>query len=178
MTTDQFLWVLARVAGLGSYAALAVALLTGIALRTAVLDWLGSNRVLRSLHEYTTVLWIPLACIHLGSLLLDSTARVGVLDLVVPFHAAYGTLAIGFGALAVDVLFLVTVTSLLKRHMKPVLWKWLHRLAYAAFALIFVHAVLSGTDFSDPIVSAISWAAAAMLLVLGLARAAWGRLPA
>jgi methionine sulfoxide reductase heme-binding subunit len=178
MTTDQFLWVLARVAGLGSYAALAVALLTGIALRTAVLDWLGSNRVLRSLHEYTTVLWIPLACIHLGSLLLDSTARVGVLDLVVPFQAAYGTLAIGFGALAVDVLFLVTVTSLLKRHMKPVLWKWLHRLAYAALALIFIHAILSGTDFSDPVVSAISWAAAAMLLALGLARAVWGRLPA
>jgi hypothetical protein len=50
MTTDQFFWVLSRVAGLGSYAALAVALVTGIALRTAVLDWLGSNRSLRSLH--------------------------------------------------------------------------------------------------------------------------------
>src|SRR4029077_6358421 len=51
MTLDQFFWVLSRVAGLGSYAALAVAVVTGIALRTAVLDWLGSNRALRSLHE-------------------------------------------------------------------------------------------------------------------------------
>jgi methionine sulfoxide reductase heme-binding subunit len=178
MTTDQFLWVLARVAGLGSYATLAVALVTGIALRTAVLDWLASNRVLRSLHEYTTVLWIPLACIHLVSLVLDSTARIGVLDLFVPFHSAYGTLAIGLGALAVDLLMVVTLTSLLKRHIKRDLWKWLHRLAYAAFALIFVHAILSGTDFSDPVVSAISWAVAAGLLALGLARAAWGRLPA
>jgi methionine sulfoxide reductase heme-binding subunit len=178
MTTDQFLWVLARVAGLGSYAALAIALVTGIALRTAVLDWLGSNRVLRSLHEYTTVLWIPLAGIHLGALLLDSTARIGVLDLLVPFHAVYGTFAIGLGALAVDVLLLVTVTALLKRHIKPDLWKWLHRLAYAAFALIFFHAVLTGTDFSDPVVSSISWAVAAALLALGLARAVWGRLPA
>ena len=39
MTTDQFFWVLARVAGLSSYAALAIALVTGIALRTAVFDW-------------------------------------------------------------------------------------------------------------------------------------------
>ena len=61
MTTDQLLWVLARVAGLASYGALAIALVTGIALRTAVFDWLGSNRAVRSLHEYTTVLWIPLA---------------------------------------------------------------------------------------------------------------------
>jgi len=178
MTTDQFLWVLARVAGLSSYAALAVALVTGIALRTAVLDWLGSNRALRALHEYTTVLWIPLAGLHLVALLLDKTARIGLLDLVIPFHSSYASLAIGLGALSVDVLLLVTVTAFLKRRMNKELWLWMHRLAYVAFALIFLHAVLSGTDFSDPAVSAITWAAAAMLLFLALVRAIWGRLPA
>src|ERR1700674_3333205 len=110
MTTDQCFWVLSRVAGLSSYAALAVALVTGIALRTAVLDWLGSNRALRSLHENTNVLWIPLAVGHLGALLLDKTSRVGWVDLVVPFHLTYGSLAIGLGALSVDVLLVVTVT--------------------------------------------------------------------
>jgi sulfoxide reductase heme-binding subunit YedZ len=178
MTTDQFFWVLARVSGLSSYAALAIALVTGIALRTAVLDWLGSNRALRALHEYTTVLWIPLAILHLLSLLLDTTARVGLLDLVIPFHSTYGTLAIGLGALSVDVLVLVTVTAFLKRRMNKNAWLWIHRLAYLAFGLIFFHAVLSGTDFSDPIVSAITWAAASMLLLLAVARAIWGRLPA
>jgi DMSO/TMAO reductase YedYZ heme-binding membrane subunit len=178
MTMDQFFWVLARVAGLSSYAALAVALVTGIALRSAVLDWMGSNRALRALHEYTTVLWIPLAAIHLLSLLLDKTARIGVLDLVIPFHSTYGTLAIGLGALSVDILLVVTVTAFFKRRMKKSVWLWLHRLAYVAFALAFLHAVLSGTDFSDPLVSAITWAAAAMLLLLALARAIWGRLPA
>jgi DMSO/TMAO reductase YedYZ heme-binding membrane subunit len=178
MTTDQFFWVLARVAGLSSYAALAVALITGIALRSAVLDWMGSNRALRALHEYTTALWIPLAVIHLLSLLLDKTARIGVLDLVVPFHSSYGTLAIGLGALSVDILLVVTVTAFFKRRMSKSAWLWLHRLSYAAFALAFLHAVLSGTDFSDPLVSAITWAAAAMLLLLATARAIWGRLPA
>jgi predicted ferric reductase len=178
LTTDQFLWVLARVAGLSSYAALAVALVTGIALRTAVLDWLGSNRALRTLHEYTTVLWVPLAALHLVSLLLDTTARIGLLDLLIPFHSSYASLAIGLGALSVDVLLLVTVTAFLKRRMNKDLWLWMHRLAYVAFAMIFLHAVLSGTDFSDPMVSAITWAAAAMLLFLALVRAIWGRLPA
>jgi len=178
MTTDQFLWVLARVAGLASYASLAVAVLTGIALRTAVLDWLGSNRALRSLHEYTTVLWIPLGFVHIGALLLDQTARVGWLDVFVPFRAPYGTLAIGLGTLSVDVLVVVTVTSFVKRRMQPELWRWLHRLAYAAVALIFLHAVLAGTDFSDPAVSAITWATASGLAVLGVTRAIWGRLPA
>jgi sulfoxide reductase heme-binding subunit YedZ len=178
MTVDQLLWVLARVAGLGSYAALAVALVTGIALRTAVLDWLGSNRALRSLHEFTTVLWIPLAAFHLVALVLDKTSRIALIDLVFPFHSSYGTLAIGLGTLAVDLLLVVTVTAYLKRRMPGGVWKWLHRLSYVAFALTFLHAVLSGTDFSDPIVSAITWSAGAMLLVLALTRVVWGRLPA
>jgi methionine sulfoxide reductase heme-binding subunit len=178
MTPDQFFWVLARVGGLSSYAALAIALVTGIALRTAVLDWLGSNRAVRSLHEYTTVLWIPLAGVHLLALLLDSTARIGLLDLVIPFHSSYGTLAIGLGALSVDVLLVVTVTSFLKRRMGKELWLWIHRLSYGAFALAFLHAVLSGTDFSDPAVSAITWGTAATLLTLTVVRVLAGRLPA
>ena len=178
MTTDQFLWVLARVAGLASYASLAVALLTGIALRTAVLDWLGSNRAMRSLHEYTTVLWIPLGIVHIGALVLDQTARLGLLDAFIPFRAPYGTLAIGLGTVSVDLLVVVTVTSYFKRRMQPDLWRWLHRLVYVAFALVFLHAVLGGTDFSDPAVSAITWATAALLGVLALTRAIWGRLPA
>ena len=178
MTADQFFWVMARVAGLSSYASLAIAVVTGIALRTAVLDWLGSNRAVRSLHEYTTVLWIPLAVLHVGALLLDTTARIGLLDVVVPFHSSYGTLGIGLGALSLDVVVAVTVAALLRRRMNRVAWTWLHRLAYVAFALIFVHAVLTGTDFSDPLVSALTWAAAAALAALGVARAIWGRLPA
>jgi len=178
MTADQFFWVLARVAGLGSYAALAIALVTGIALRTAVLDWLGSNRLVRSLHEYTIVLWIPLAVIHVVSLLLDPTARIGLLDVFVPFHSSYGTLAIGLGSLSLDVLLLVSVAAYLKRRMSKELWLWVHRLSYGAFALAFVHAVLGGTDFSDPAVSAITWGAAAALVTLTVARLLGGRLPA
>jgi len=178
VTTDQFFWVMARVAGLSSYAALAIALVTGIALRSAVLDWLGSNRAVRSLHEYTTALWIPLAVLHVTALLLDATARVGLLDVVVPFHSTYATLGIGLGALSLDVLVVVTVAAFLKRRMGKELWLWVHRLAYVAFGLIFVHALLTGTDFSDPIVSAITWATAAALLALAAARAFWGRLPA
>ena len=178
MTADQFFWVLARVAGLASYAALAIALVTGIALRTLVLDWLGSNRLVRSLHEYTIVLWIPLAVIHVGSLLLDQTARIGVLDVFIPFHSSYGTLAIGLGSLSLDILLVVSVTAYLKRRMRKEVWLWVHRLSYGAFALAFVHAVLSGTDFSDPVVSAITWGAAATLVTLTVARLLGGRLPA
>ena len=42
-SVDTFLWVLARVTGLTATAALGISLLTGLALRSAVLDWLASS---------------------------------------------------------------------------------------------------------------------------------------
>ena len=99
---DLFFWSLARVSGLASFGARSSSLLTGIARRTGVLDWLGTNRVLRSLHEYTALLWLPLGGLHLVALLLDQTARVRVIDLVVPFLMPYGALPFGLGTLAFD----------------------------------------------------------------------------
>jgi sulfoxide reductase heme-binding subunit YedZ len=178
MDLDTFTWVVARVAGLTSFVALSMSLLSGLALRTAVLDWLAGNRALRVTHEFTAVLWVPLGLLHLLALLLDHTARVRALDLLVPFQAPYGTLAIGLGTVSLEVFAVAAVTAWLRRRLGGGLWRWLHRLAYPAFALLFLHALLAGTDFSDPLVSAITWAIAALLATLSLARLAWGRLPA
>jgi DMSO/TMAO reductase YedYZ heme-binding membrane subunit len=176
--TDLFFWVLARVAGLTSFATLAISLVTGLALRTAVLDWLGSNRALRSVHEFSAALWIPLGAVHVLALVLDRTARIGLPDLLIPFRIPYGTLGIGLGTLSLELVALVAVTGWLRRRLNPVAWQWVHRLGYLGFGLVFLHALLTGSDFGDPAVSALTWSTAAVLAVLATARALWGRLPA
>lgn len=146
-----------------------------------MLGWLGTNRALKSLHVFSTVLWIPLGLVHLIALLLDKTARVGLADLVIPFGIDYGTgdarTAIGIGTLAFDIFILVTITGFLKRRMAQRLWSWIHRSSYVAFGLTFVHAFLAGTDFRSPAISALSWSLAFVALVLALSRIVWGRLP-
>lgn len=178
MNLDLFFWILARVAGLTAFAALSISLLSGLSLRTGVLDWLGSNRALRSLHEYTTVLWMPLGGLHIVALLLDQTSRVRLVDVIVPFLMPYGTLAIGLGTITFEVFLLVAITGLLKRRMNNQAWQWVHRLSYVAFGLLFVHALLGGSDFGDPAVSALAWSTAGLLAVITAARVIWGRLPA
>jgi methionine sulfoxide reductase heme-binding subunit len=177
VNTDLFFWFLARVAGLSAYAALAIALLTGLSLRLGVLGRLAPGRSLRSLHEFTAVLWMPLGLLHVASLLLDGTARIRPLDLVVPFQVSYGRIALGLGTVSLLLIAAVALTGWLRQRMPAVAWQWTHRLSYAAFGTIFAHAALAGTDFSDPAVSALTWATAAMLALLALARLAWGRLP-
>jgi sulfoxide reductase heme-binding subunit YedZ len=177
---DTFLWILARIFGLSSSAALAISLLTGLALRSAVLDWLATNRAVRATHEFTALLWIPLGLLHLVLLLLDSSVRksIGPVDLVVPFRVGYGSFAIGLGTLSFDIVVLVAVTGWLRRRINPVAWRWIHRLSYVGGALVFFHALLGGSDFSSPQVSAITWSAAVILAVLAFARILWGRLSA
>jgi predicted ferric reductase len=174
---DLLFWMLARVTGLAAFLAIAVALLSGVALRTSVLDRIGTNRAWLELHTFSTVLWIPLGGMHVLTLLIDRTAQIGPADLLVPFGVTYGPLPVGLGTIALEVFVLVTVTGWMKRQMSQPLWSWIHRLSYPGFAVTFAHGVLSGTDFSAPAVSALAWSLAFAVLVLALARVAWGRLP-
>jgi DMSO/TMAO reductase YedYZ heme-binding membrane subunit len=176
--SDLLFWMLARTMGLASFLALGVAILSGVALRTSVLDRLGTNRAWLELHQFCTVLWIPLGGLHLISLLADKTARIRPVDLIVPFGVDYGVLPVGLGSIALDLFILVAVTGWMKRDMSQRLWSLIHRLSYPAFAVAFAHAVLSGTDFSAPAVSALAWSFAFAVLILAAARVAWGRLPA
>ena len=175
---DLLFWMLARVTGLASFLAITVAVLSGVALRTSILDRIGTNRAWRELHTFSTVLWIPLGLLHLLTLLVDRTARIAPVDLIIPFGVDYGPVPIGLGTIALDLFVVVTVTGWLKRQMSQPLWSLVHRLSYPAFGVTFMHAVLSGTDFNAPAVSAFAWSFGFAVLVLAAARIAWGRLPA
>lgn len=178
LEADLFFWMVARATGVAAFVALAIAVFSGVALRTSVLDWLAKNRPMRELHELATALWLPLGAIHLIALLVDKTARIDPVDLVIPFGVSYGPLAVGLGTIAFDLFVLVTITSWMKRAIEQRTWSWIHRTSYVAFGLTFAHAILSGTDFSAPEVSALAWSLGFVVLVLAGARVVWGRLPA
>ena len=175
---DLTFWFIARITGLTAFAVLSLSVLSGEALRTSVLDFLATNRAIRKLHDFTTPLWLPLVLAHVIALLLDKTARISPVDVVVPFLTDYGQLAIGLGAVAFDIVMVVAITSWLRSRMNNTLWMWIHRTSYVGFVALFFHAALSGTDFDAPLVSALAWSTAAGLAILGVSRIVWGRLPA
>jgi predicted ferric reductase len=174
---DQFLWLASRGAALTAFFVLAGAVLTGVALRSALLGSWSRGRELSALHQFLTILWVPLVLAHVGLIVADRTAHLRVWDAFIPFQAPYGTLAIGLGTVGFDLLIVVTVTAYLRRSLGPRAWRWLHRLSYVMFALFFAHAQLAGTDLARPVISAAAWGVLAAIGVLSLARVAFGRLP-
>jgi len=175
---DLEFWFIARITGLTAFAVLSLSVLSGEALRTSVLDFLAKNRAIRKLHDFTTPLWLPLVFAHIIALVLDKTARIQPVNVVVPFATDYGQIPIGLGTIAFDIVMIVTITSWLRSRMNNTVWMWIHRTSYIGFVAIFFHAALSGTDFDAPLVSALAWSTAAGLAILGASRILWGRLPA
>ena len=155
---DLFFWEVARASGLAAYVALCIAVLTGLAPRTQALGFLATNRAVRALHDWTPWIVIPAGLVHVVALLLDATARIGILDVFVPFLTSYGQLAIGLGTISLDLLIIVLVTTWMRRRFSNNAWQWWHRVSYLGFVTMFLHAMLSGTDLTSPVISVLSWA--------------------
>jgi len=175
VTLDQLLWLSSRVAALTAFFTLAAALVTGQALRSAMFEGAVRNRELSNLHRFLTICWVPFVLLHVLTMTMDSVARVGPLDLVIPFRVPYAALPVGLGTIGFDLLLIVGVTSYLRRHLDPVAWRWLHRLSYVMFGLFALHALLAGSDFARPLVLAPAAGVIAFIAIVSLARLAFGR---
>ncbi len=183
LVAGETIWIVARSTGAASLIALSLSLLTGVALRPKILSWLLTNRAVSELHSYATVLWLPLGVAHVLALLFDPYAKVGLLDLVIPFAMPYGTLAIGLGTISLQLLIVVLVAAWSRTRLSRGQWLAFHRLSYVAFAAAFLHGILSGTDLAYPWLAGVAWVMAAILTVASVRRIAHGfgpkeRLPA
>ncbi len=176
MNTGLVLWEAARAAALAAFAVLALALLTGMAVRTALLGGIARSPAVLALHSFLSWFWVPLVAVHVVALILDGTSRLAPVDAVIPFRAPYEQVPIGLGTVGLLLLVLIGVTSALRRHMPARAFRVVHRLSYPMFAIFLVHAQLAGSDFSRTWISLLGWATLGALAVLAAARLATGRL--
>jgi len=86
----------------------------------------------------------------------------------VPFTTAYRPLWLGLGALALDLVVALTVTSLLRQRIGHGVWRTLHWTAYACWPIAFVHGLGAGSDARAGWVQVVDLAClAAVLVALG-----------
>jgi sulfoxide reductase heme-binding subunit YedZ len=173
----DLIWIVARSTGTASLVALVLSVLSGMALRSGALAWLSHNRGVRAVHDLTSVLWLPLAIAHVIALLFDPYAKIGLADLVVPFLVPYGSFAIGLGTISLQLTVVVHASTWLRSKLTQPGWLAIHRLSYIAFVAAFAHGLLAGTDLAQPVLTALAWIVAAILVIVGFRRltAARGR---
>lgn len=146
MNDPRLLWWVDRSAGLVSLVMLTVVLAVGVlsvGRPPRLSHWrAGAQAVHRELPLVASLLLV----VHIGTAVADSFVPLRLRDVLIPFGAAWRPLWVGLGALAIDLLVVVLVTSLLRSRIGPRTWRAVHLSAYLLWPLAVAHALGAGTD--------------------------------
>jgi DMSO/TMAO reductase YedYZ heme-binding membrane subunit len=145
-SSPRFLWYLTRGTGVVTLVLFTLTVVLGI----ANFKRLETSRIPRfvvdGIHRNAALLAVTFLGVHVATTLLDSYVPIRLIDVVVPFGAAYKPLWLGLGAIAFDLLIAVALTSAMRRRLGFRTWRAVHWLAYAAWPVALIHGLGMGTD--------------------------------
>lgn len=105
--------------------------------------------VTQAFHRNVALLAMLLLVFHLVTAVLDEFVEIKWYEAFVPFVGTFEPMWVGFGAIAVDLMIIVILTSLFRTRMKHNLWRGIHITAYAMWALAIGHGIGVGTDMTE-----------------------------
>lgn len=152
MTTYELI----RSLGLVAYLAFSLSVALGVASLSGGLDPRALDRrvVRQLLHRSAAVVALIALAAHLGLTVLDSYVTTSISAVLIPFTAGYEVLALGLGSLAMYAFVIAALSGWLRLTTASLTsergWRWLHRGAYAGWALCLLHGVLAGPDLRQP----------------------------
>lgn len=146
LASTPALWYLARGSGIVSLGLLTLTMVLGIttSARWATANW--PRFVVAGLHRNLSLLSVVFLGLHVTTVVVDGYVPIRWLDAVVPFGSAYRPAWVGLGAIALDMLAAVVVTSLLRVRLGHRAWRAVHWAAYACWPLAVGHGLGVGSD--------------------------------
>jgi predicted ferric reductase len=101
------------------------------------------------LHRNLSLLSVVFIVVHILTAILDTYVHIPLLSAVVPFTSGYERLWLGLGAVSLDLMLAMIVTSLLRGRLNRTVWRAIHLLAYASWPVAFAHSLGSSTDLQQ-----------------------------
>lgn len=143
---DNTLWAIGRVSGFVSLALFTLTVLLGIVTRSGR-PLPGVQRFSVALiHRNIALLATVFLVLHVGSLMLDSYAKLNIIDAVVPFLGEFKPFWQGLGTVAFDLIIAVVVTGLLRHRIGQRTFRAVHWFSYAMWPIALAHSVGNGTN--------------------------------
>jgi methionine sulfoxide reductase heme-binding subunit len=163
------LWYVTRATGLVSLVLLTASVLLGLLTAGRFSSQRWPRFLTQGMHRNASLLVLVFLALHIGSTVLDSYTSISLAAAFVPFASSYKTAWLSLGAVALDLLVALVVTSLVRGRLGYRTWRRLHWLAYACWPVAVAHGLGIGTDRS------VTWVIALTLACMGCvaAAAAW-----
>jgi predicted ferric reductase len=175
LSADTALWYASRATGVVCLLLMTAVVLLGVLVtRQGRLPGLPRFAV-TGLHRNLSLLAVLFLAIHVVTAILDPFVTIGWAATVVPLASPYRPVWIGLGAVALDLMAALVLTSLARARIGRRAWRAVHWLAYACWPLSLAHSLGSSGDLrSGPLLwlsAACAAAVAAALAVRALAGA-------
>jgi sulfoxide reductase heme-binding subunit YedZ len=140
------LWYATRASGLMALILLTLTMVLGITTttRARAKNWPGFAQ--QEMHRRISIIAVVFLGIHVLTSVLDTYVNISWAAIVVPFTSSYGRFWVGVGAISLDLMLAVFVSSLLRSRMSPAAWRALHWLAYLSWPVAVAHTFGMGTD--------------------------------
>lgn len=122
------------------------------------------------LHRNVSLVTMALLVMHILTATADSFVDIRVLDAIVPFVSVYRPFWLGLGAVALDLLAAVALTTAVRHRMTLRAWRGLHVLGYPAWAAAVVHGLGTGTDTRDRLTLLVTFGCVTMVVLGALVR--------
>jgi methionine sulfoxide reductase heme-binding subunit len=156
ITQSTALWYASRATGIVCLVLLTVVALLGILVnRQGRLPGLPRFAV-TGLHRSISLLAVAFLAVHVITAVADKFVTIQLIAAVVPFTSSYEPFQIGLGAVALDLIAALIITSLLRAHLGRRLWRGVHWLAYAAYPVAVAHSITTAKDLRSGVLLALT----------------------
>jgi predicted ferric reductase len=142
-------WYASRATGIVALLLLTAVLVLGILVnRQGRLPGLPKFAV-TNIHRNLSLLSVAFIVVHVLTAVLDTYVHIPLISAVVPFASGYERLWLALGAVSLDIMLAMIVTSLLRGRLNRILWRAVHLLAYASWPVAFAHSIGSSKDLQQ-----------------------------
>lgn len=146
ITQSTALWYASRATGVVSLILLSTVMIIGVLVnRQGRLPGLPAF-VVTGLHRSLSLLSAAFIAVHVITAVVDPYVSIRLAAILIPFTSAYLPFWLGLGAVALDLMIALIITSLLRGRVPRRFWRGVHWLAYAAWPVAFVHGLGASPD--------------------------------
>lgn len=168
MTSSTAFWYASRATGVVAIVLLTAVVVLGVGVsRQQRLPGLPRFAGLH-LHRYLSLLAVGFVAVHVLTAVADSYVSIRLAALIIPFISAYKPIWLGLGAVALDLIAALIVTSLLRHRIGRRAWRSVHWLAYLSWPVALAHSIGASRDLrSGPLLALTAVCTAAVLAAAG-----------
>jgi len=149
MTEGPLLWYLNRSSGVVALVLLTVATVLGVLALGGRPGSRVPRFVVQSVHRNVALIAVVTVVVHVVTAVVDEFVDIRWWQAVVPFTGGYERIWLGLGATALDLLLVVTVSSLLRHRLRRRTWYSLHQAVYPLWLASVLHGAGMGTDLGN-----------------------------